>query len=125
RQPPCSAGVLRRNRRSSVRGSRGAALRCRSCPRDSWPDPAIRHTGRGTWAWHVISDQARHGGRSGRSHPVTVALEVEARIRCSRAVVFAALADLEHYPEWLIASGVRGVTLLDDSPLAAGSQLRL
>jgi carbon monoxide dehydrogenase subunit G len=39
------------------------------------------------------------------------------------ADVFAALTTVERFPEWLIASGIVGVTRADDRPLAVGSRM--
>jgi len=42
------------------------------------------------------------------------------------ASVFAALTDLDRWPEWLIASGIRKVTRIDPAgPLVTGSVLRI
>ena len=56
---------------------------------------------------------------------MTVGIELETQIVRSPADVFAALADVERYPEWLIASGIVRVERLDDGPLVAGSRLRI
>jgi carbon monoxide dehydrogenase subunit G len=56
---------------------------------------------------------------------MTISAEIETRIGRPTADVFAALADVEHYPEWLIASGIVRVERLDPGPLAAGSRLRI
>lgn len=56
---------------------------------------------------------------------MTIAVEVETRIERPIADVFAALIDVERYPEWLIASGIVGVERLDAGPLRAGSKLRI
>jgi carbon monoxide dehydrogenase subunit G len=56
---------------------------------------------------------------------VTIAVETEARIARPPADVFAALVDVEHYPSWLIASGITRVERLDPGPLKAGSRLRI
>jgi carbon monoxide dehydrogenase subunit G len=56
---------------------------------------------------------------------MTVAVEIETRIARPIAEVFAAIVDVEHYPEWLIASGIVRVERLDPGPLAAGSRLRI
>jgi hypothetical protein len=56
---------------------------------------------------------------------VTIKVEVETRIERPVADVFAALIDVERYPEWLIASGIVGVERLDTGPLRAGSKLRI
>jgi carbon monoxide dehydrogenase subunit G len=56
---------------------------------------------------------------------VTIAVETEARIVRPPADVFAALIDVEHYPSWLIASGITRVERLDPGPLKAGSRLRI
>jgi len=56
---------------------------------------------------------------------VTIAAEIETRIGRPPADVFAALTDVERYPEWLIASGIVRVERLDPGPLAAGSRLRI
>ena len=56
---------------------------------------------------------------------MTVAVEVETPIGRPPADVFAALAAVERWPEWLIASGIIRVERLDDGPLAVGSKLRI
>jgi len=56
---------------------------------------------------------------------VTVSVEVETRIARPPADVFAALTDVEHWPAWLIASGILRVERLDPGPLATGSRLRI
>jgi uncharacterized protein YndB with AHSA1/START domain len=56
---------------------------------------------------------------------VTVAVEVETQIGRSPQDVFAALAAVERFPEWLIASGIVRVELADEGPLAVGSRLRI
>jgi len=44
---------------------------------------------------------------------VTVSVDIETTIDRPPAEVFAALIDVERYPEWLIASGIVGVERLD------------
>lgn len=56
---------------------------------------------------------------------MTVSIEVETRIGRPPADVFAALADVEHWPAWLIASGITRVERIDMAPLTAGSRLRV
>ena len=56
---------------------------------------------------------------------MTVSVEIETRIGRPPGEVFAALTDVERYPEWLIASGIVRVERLDTGPLAAGSRLRI
>jgi len=56
---------------------------------------------------------------------VTVEIDVETRIGCPPGEVFDALIDLEHWPAWLIASGIVRVESLDAGPLVAGSRLRI
>jgi len=56
---------------------------------------------------------------------VTVSVEVETRIGRPPADVFAALADVERWPAWLIASGITRVESIDAAPLATGSRLRV
>ncbi len=56
---------------------------------------------------------------------MTVSVETETRIGRSPADVFEALAAVERYPEWLIASGIVKVERLDPGPLAVGSRLRI
>jgi uncharacterized protein YndB with AHSA1/START domain len=56
---------------------------------------------------------------------MTVAVEIETRIACPPATVFEALTDVEHLPEWLVASGIVRVERLDPGPLAVGSRLRI
>ncbi len=56
---------------------------------------------------------------------MTVNIDAETRIARPVADVFAAIVDIEHYPEWLIASGIVRVERLDPGPLTAGSRLRI
>ena len=56
---------------------------------------------------------------------MTVTVDLETRIGRPTADVFAAIVDVERYPEWLIASGIVRVERLDPGPLAAGSRLRI
>jgi carbon monoxide dehydrogenase subunit G len=56
---------------------------------------------------------------------VTVKVDIETAIARPPGEVFAALTDVERYPEWLIASGIVRVERLDAGPLAAGSRLRI
>jgi uncharacterized protein YndB with AHSA1/START domain len=56
---------------------------------------------------------------------VTIAAEFEARIGRPVEAVFAELAAVERYPEWLIASGIVRVDRLDPGPIAEGSRLRI
>jgi len=56
---------------------------------------------------------------------MTVKVDIETAIARPPGEVFAALTDVERYPEWLIASGIVRVERLDAGPLAAGSRLRI
>jgi uncharacterized protein YndB with AHSA1/START domain len=56
---------------------------------------------------------------------VTIATEVETTIARPPAQVFEALADIERFPTWLIASGIVRVERLDGGPLAPGSAIRI
>ena len=56
---------------------------------------------------------------------MTVSVEIETVIDRPPADVFAALVDVERYPEWLKASGIVRVERLDSGPLTAGSRLRI
>ena len=56
---------------------------------------------------------------------MTVKVEIETQIARPPSDVFAAIVDVERYPEWLIASGIVRVERLDLGPLAAGSRLRI
>lgn len=56
---------------------------------------------------------------------MTVTVELETQIARPTADVFAAIVDIDRYPEWLIASGIVRVERLDPGPLAAGSRLRI
>ena len=56
---------------------------------------------------------------------MTIAAELETRIGRTTAAVFAELAALERYPQWLIATGVVGIERLDPGPLARGSRVRI
>lgn len=54
---------------------------------------------------------------------MAVEVTVETRIGRKPRAVFAELAAVERYPEWLIASGIVGVDRQDAQPLAVGSRL--
>jgi uncharacterized protein YndB with AHSA1/START domain len=56
---------------------------------------------------------------------MTVSVDIESVIDRPPAEVFAALLDVEHYPDWLIASGIVRVERLDPGPLSVGSRLRI
>lgn len=56
---------------------------------------------------------------------MTLKVQLETRIGRSPSAVFAELAALDRYPQWLIATGVTGVELLDPGPLAPGTRLRI
>ena len=56
---------------------------------------------------------------------MTVKVDIETAIARPPGEVFAALTDVERYPDWLIASGIVRVERLDAGPLAAGSRLRI
>lgn len=56
---------------------------------------------------------------------MTIAVDVETRIERPPADVFAALADVEGWPAWLIASGIVRVERLDAGALVSGSRLRI
>ena len=56
---------------------------------------------------------------------MTLKVALETRIGRSPSAVFAELAALDRYPQWLIATGVTRVELLDPGPLARGSRLRI
>ena len=51
---------------------------------------------------------------------MTVSVDIETMIDRPPADVFAALIDVERYPEWLIASGIVRVERLDPGPLGQG-----
>jgi uncharacterized protein YndB with AHSA1/START domain len=56
---------------------------------------------------------------------MTVSVDLETVIDRPVGDVFAALVDVEHYPDWLIASGIVRVERLDPGPLIKGSRLRI
>ena len=56
---------------------------------------------------------------------MTITAQFETRIGRSPSAVFAELTALERYPQWLIATGVTGVELLDPGPLAIGTRVRI
>ena len=56
---------------------------------------------------------------------MAVDVTITTRIGRTPADVFAALIAVERFPEWLIASGIVGVTRADDGPLAVGSRLTI
>jgi uncharacterized protein YndB with AHSA1/START domain len=56
---------------------------------------------------------------------MAVEVTITKRIGRTPADVFAALTAVERFPEWLIASGIVGVTRSDDGPLVVGSRLTI
>jgi uncharacterized protein YndB with AHSA1/START domain len=56
---------------------------------------------------------------------MTIAVQVETQIARSPAEVFAELAAVERFPEWLVASGIVRVERPDPGPLAVGTRLRI
>lgn len=56
---------------------------------------------------------------------MTISLELEVPIGRTADDVFAHLTAVERWPEWLIASGIVRVEVLDDGVLAEGSRLRI
>jgi hypothetical protein len=56
---------------------------------------------------------------------VTIAAQLETAIARSAEAVFAEISAVERYPEWLIASGIVRVELLDPGPLADGTKIRI
>jgi hypothetical protein len=56
---------------------------------------------------------------------MTLKVELETRIGRSPSAVFDELVALDRYPQWLIATGVTAVQLLDPGPLRAGTRLRI
>jgi hypothetical protein len=56
---------------------------------------------------------------------VTFAAQLETVIARSAEAVFAEISAVERYPEWLIASGIVRVELLDPVPLAEGTRIRI
>lgn len=56
---------------------------------------------------------------------MSVHAELERTIDRPVEDVFAALADIERYPAWLVASGVVTVERLDEGPLSADSRFRM
>jgi uncharacterized protein YndB with AHSA1/START domain len=56
---------------------------------------------------------------------VSISVEVETRIARSPNEVFAALADVERWPAWLIASGIVKVERLDTDLIGVGARLRI
>lgn len=56
---------------------------------------------------------------------MTLKVELETRIGRSPGAVFAELVALDRYPQWLIATGVTAVEVLDPAPLRPGSRLRI
>lgn len=56
---------------------------------------------------------------------MTIAVEIETQIARPPTEVYAALTDVERFPEWLIASGITGVELPDGGPVAVGTRVRI
>jgi uncharacterized protein YndB with AHSA1/START domain len=56
---------------------------------------------------------------------MAIAVELETMIARNCDDVFARLADVRRYPEWLVASGIVSAEVAGDGPIAAGSKLRI
>ena len=56
---------------------------------------------------------------------MTLKVDLETRIGRSPAAVFAELVAIDRYPQWLIATGVTAVELVDPGPLREGTRLRI
>ena len=56
---------------------------------------------------------------------MAVTAELETMIARNCADVFARLADVPRYPEWLVASGIVSAEVVGEGPVAAGSKLRV
>ena len=56
---------------------------------------------------------------------MTIAAQLETVIARSAEAVFAEISAVERYPEWLIASGIVRVELLDPGPLADETRIRV
>jgi uncharacterized protein YndB with AHSA1/START domain len=56
---------------------------------------------------------------------VSITVEVETRIARPPDEVFSALADVERWPAWLIASGIVKVERLDTDRIGVGARLRI
>lgn len=54
---------------------------------------------------------------------MAIEVAVESAIRRGREDVFASLADIERWPDWLVASGIRSVDRSVDGPLRDGERL--
>jgi uncharacterized protein YndB with AHSA1/START domain len=56
---------------------------------------------------------------------MAISAELETMIARNCDDVFARLADMRRYPEWLVASGIVSAEVAGDGPIAAGSKLRM
>lgn len=56
---------------------------------------------------------------------MTIAAQLETVIARSAEAVFAEVSAVDRYPEWLIASGIVRVELLDPGPQAEGTRIRI
>jgi uncharacterized protein YndB with AHSA1/START domain len=56
---------------------------------------------------------------------MAISAELETLIARSCADVFARLADVRRYPEWLVSSGIVGAEPIGPDPVTAGSKLRI
>jgi hypothetical protein len=56
---------------------------------------------------------------------MTISVSIQARIERAVDVVFDRVADLDRWPEWLIASGIVAVERAATQPPAAGERLRI
>jgi polyketide cyclase/dehydrase/lipid transport protein len=56
---------------------------------------------------------------------MAISAELETMIARNCDDVFARLADVRRYPEWLVASGIASAEPVGSEPIAAGSKLRI
>ena len=56
---------------------------------------------------------------------MAISAELETMIARNCDDVFARLADVRRYPEWLVASAIVSAEVAGDGPIAAGSKLRI
>lgn len=56
---------------------------------------------------------------------MAISAELDTLIARNCDDVFARLADVRRYPDWLVASGIVSAEPIDSAPVAAGSKLRI
>jgi hypothetical protein len=115
---PTGHSICSRIRRSTSRSGAGVRRGRRAArpgrPREGHPrpDPALRDAGRAPRAGRLVPTTASRPDR----HLMAIEVAIESTIDAPSDEVFETIADLEAWPTWLIASGIRSVARASDDP---------